>query len=138
MIVIDTSAFSKFLLKEENWDNVLPYLDPNLEPHSVDMLIVEGANVIWKYAEKYRGITKEQAFELYKNMMRLVDEKVIVVEPSKNYLKRSLEIAMEYDIPVYDSLFLSQAKALKAKLVTSDKGQERLAKEIEIDVVFIE
>lgn len=112
MIVIDTSAFSKFLLREENWEKVLSYLDPNSESHAVDMLIVEGASVIWKCAEKYRRITREQAFELYKNMMRLVDEN----------FKRALEIAVEYDIPVYDSLFLSQAEALKAKLVASDKG----------------
>ncbi len=138
MIVIDTSAFSKFLLREENWEKVLSYLDPNSKPHAVDMLIVEGANVIWKYAEKYGWITEEQAFELYENMMRLVNEKVIVVESSENYLKRALEIAIEYDIPVYDSLFLSQAEALKAKLVTTDKIQRKVAKEIEINVVFIE
>lgn len=138
MIVIDTSVFSKFLLKEESWEKVVTYLDPNLEPHTVDLLIVEGTNVIWKYAKKYGMISKKQAFELYEYMMKLVNEKVIIVEPSKNYLKRALEIAVEYDIPIYDCLFLSQAEALKARLVTSDKGQMQVAKEIEIDVVFIE
>ena len=83
-------------------------------------------------------ITKEQAFELYEHMMKLVNEKVIIVESSENYLKRALEISVEYDISIYDGLFLSQAEALKAKLVTSDKKQERVAKEIEIDVIFIE
>ena len=138
MIVIDTSAFSKFLLREENWEKAIPYLDPSSEPHAVDMLIVEGTNVIWKYSEKYGLITKEQAFELYEHMVKLVNEKVIIVESSKDYLKRALEIAVEYDIPIYDSLFLSQAEALKAKLVTSDKGQEQVAKEMKIDVVLIE
>ena len=59
--------------------------------------------------------------------------KLVIVELSKNNLKRALEIAVEYDIPVYDSLFLSQAEALKAKLVTSDKGLEQVAKEIKLD-----
>ncbi len=138
MIVIDTSTFLKFLLGEENWEKVLCYMDPNSEPHTVDMLIVEGTNVIWKYAKKYGMITKGQAFELYGQMMKLVNEKVIIVESSENYLKRALEIAMEYDIPIYDSLFLSQAEALKVKLVTSDKRQEHVGKKIEIDVVFVE
>ena len=97
---------------------------------------------MWKernnYAKKYGLITKEQAFELYEHMMKLVNENVIIVKPSKNYLKRALEVAVEYDIPVYDSLFLSQAEALKAKLVTSDKELEQVAKEIKIDVVLIE
>lgn len=101
------------------------------------MLIVEVANVMWKYAEKYGRITEEQAFELCKNMMRLVDEKVIAVEPSRNYLKRALEIALEHNIPVYDSLFLSLAEDLKAKLVTSDKMQGKVAEELKLDVVFI-
>ena len=137
MIVIDTSVFSKFLLREESWEKVVTYLDPNLEPHTVDLLIVEGTNVIWKYAKKYGMISEKQAFELYEYMMKLINENVIIVESSKNYLKRALEIAVEYDTTIYDCVFLSQAEALNAKLVTSDKGQMQVAKEIEIDVIFI-
>ncbi len=137
-MVIDTSAFSKFLMREENWEKVVSYLDPSLEPHAVDMLIVEGTNVIWKYAEKYRLITVEQAFGLYERVMRLVNEEVIIVEPSKKYLKKALKIAMEYGIPIYDGLFLAQAKALNAKLITSDKRQGEVAQEIDVDVAYIE
>ena len=138
MIVIDASAFSKFLMKEENWERVVPYLDPDLEPHAVDLLIVEGANVIWKYAEKYRWITREQAFGLYEQMMKLVKGRVIVVEPSEKYLEGALEIAMECGIPIYHGLFLAQARVLKAELITSDKRQGEVAKEIDVDVAYIE
>lgn len=138
MIVIDTSALSKFLLREENWEKVVPYLDPSSEPHAVDMIIVEGTNAIWKYCEKYGLITKEQAFSLYRHMMRLVNERVITIEPSKKYLEEALEIAMEYNITVYDGLFLAQVKSLKARLVTGDKRQERVAKEIGVDTILIE
>lgn len=138
MIVIDSSAFSKFLMKEENWERVVNYLNPDLEPHAVDMLVVEGTNVIWKYAEKYRQITREQAFGLYEQMMKLVKGGVIVVESSEKYLEGALEIAMECGIPIYDGLFLAQARALKAELITSDKRQEEVAKEIDVDVIYIE
>ena len=138
MIVIDSSAFSKFLMKEENWKKVVSYLDPSLKPHAVDMLIVEGTNVIWKYAEKYRLITIKQTFGLYEQMMKLVNEGVIIVEPSKKYLKKALKIATECSVPIYDSLFLAQAKTLKAELITSDKKQSDIAKEIDVDVIYIE
>lgn len=45
---------------------------------------------------------------------------------------------MRYGITVYDSLFLAQAKSLKAKLVTGDKRKGRVAKEIGVDANLIE
>ena len=138
MIVIDSSAFSKFLLREENWEKVIPYFDPDLEPHAVDMLIIETTNVIWKYMKKYRLITREQAIGLYKQMTKLIREEVITLEPGEKYLQEALKIAVDYDIPIYDSLFLAQARNLKAKLITSDKRQKEVAREIRLGVVYIE
>ena len=138
MIVIDSSAFSKFLLREENWEKVIPYLDPSLEPHAVDMLIIETTNVIWKYMRKYKLITREQALGLYEQMTKLVREEVIILEPSEKYLQEALKIAVDYDISIYDSLFLTQAKNLRAELITSDKRQEEVAREIGIEATYIE
>ncbi|MEX2751386.1 MAG: type II toxin-antitoxin system VapC family toxin [Candidatus Freyarchaeota archaeon] len=138
MIVIDTSALSKFLMREENWEKVVPHLDPTLKPHTIDILLVEGTNVIWKYTEKYKSITVEQAFGLYEQMMKLANQEVMIVEPSKKYLKKALEISIECDITIYDSLFLAQAKTLNARLTTSDKTQEKAAKKIDLDVTYIE
>ena len=138
MIVIDSSAFSKFLLREENWEKVIPYFDPDLEPHAVDMLIIETTNVIWKYMRKYRLITREQALGLYEQMRKLIEEEVVILEPNEKYLREALEIAVDYGLPIYDSLFLAQARNLKAKLITSDKRQMNVAREIGMEVVYIE
>ena len=138
MIVIDSSAFSKFLLREENWEKVIPYLDPSLEPHAVDMLIIETTNVIWKYMRKYKLITREQALGLYKQMRKLIEEEVIILEPSEKYLQEALKIAMDYDLSIYDSLFLAQARNLKIKLITSDRRQRDVAGGIGLGVVYIE
>ncbi|RLF85256.1 nucleotide-binding protein [Thermococci archaeon] len=138
MIVIDSSAFSKFLMKEEEWEKVIPYFDPDLEPHAVDMLIIETTNVIWKYMRKYKLITREQALGLYEQVTKLVREEVIMLEPSEKYLQEALKIAMDYDLPIYDSLFLTQAKNLRAELITSDKRQEEVAREIGIEATYIE
>ncbi|MCD6157777.1 MAG: type II toxin-antitoxin system VapC family toxin [Euryarchaeota archaeon] len=137
MIVIDSSAFSKFLIREEGWEKVVPYLDPSVEPRAVDILIVEVSNVIWKYMEKYKLIKEEQALKLYEQMMRLIKEEIIVIEPSVKYLQDALKIAMGYSITVYDALFLAQAKALNAKLVTSDRRQKEIAEDIGIPVEYV-
>ena len=138
MIVIDSSAFSKFLMKEEDWEKVIPYLGPRLEPHAVDMLLIETTSVIWKYMRKYKLITREQALGLYEQMRKLIEEEVIILEPSEKYLQEALKIAMDYDLPIYDSLFLTQAKNLRAELITSDKRQEEVAREIGIEATYIE
>jgi len=138
VIVIDSSAFSKFLMKEEGWEKIIPYFDPSLEPHAVDMLIIETTNVIWKYMKKYRLITREQAIGLYEQMRKLIEEEVIILEPSEKYLQEALKIAINYDIPIYDSLFLAQARSLRAELITSDKRQKEVAREIGTEATYIE
>ena len=138
MIVIDSSAFSKFLMKEEGWEKIIPYLDPSLEPHAVDMLTIEMTNVIWKYMKKYRLITREQALGLYEQMRKLIEEEVIILEPSEKYLQEALKITINYDIPIYDSLFLAQARSLRAELITSDKRQKEVAREIGTETTYIE
>jgi predicted nucleic acid-binding protein len=137
VIVIDSSAFSKFLLREEGWEGVIPYLEPDLEPYSVDMLILETTNVIWKYVRKYGLITEEHALRLHEGMMKLVDENVIVLESSGKYLNTALRIAMAHDIPVYDSLFIAQAKSLGAELITSDRRQGEVARKLGLEVIHI-
>ena len=62
MIVIDTSAFTKFLMREKNWQDVVQYIEPKAQPHTVEMLFTESTNVIWKYVKKTL-ISKEEGFD---------------------------------------------------------------------------
>lgn len=63
---------------------------------------------------------------------------MIILEPSEKYLQEALKIAMDYDLSIYDSLFLAQARKLRAKLITSDKGQEEVAKEMGLEATYID
>jgi len=71
-------------------------------------------------------------------MTKLMREEVIILEPSEKYLQEALKIAMDYDLSIYDSLFLAQARKLRAKLITSDKGQEEVAKEMGLEATYID
>jgi len=138
VIVVDSSAFTRFLIKEEGWEKLIPYLDPDAEPCSVDLLIVETANAIWKYVERFKRIDEDQGLNLLERVMRLVEEDVLRLESASSYLRRALEISLRYGITVYDSLFIAQARSLDAKLVTSDRKQVEVAQDLGVETIFIE
>jgi len=138
VIVVDSSAFTRFLIKEEGWEKLIPYLNPDAEPCSVDLLIVETANAIWKYVERFKRIDEDQGLNLLKRVMRLVEEGVLRLESASSYLRRALEISLRYRITVYDSLFIAQARSLNAKLVTSDRKQVEVAQDLGVETIFIE
>ncbi len=135
--VIDTSAFSKFLLKEEGWEEVVPYLRPEEEPVTVELLLVETTNVLWKHALRMKTIEKEKAEELFEGVMELVESRALKVEDNAKYLSEAFGIALEKGITVYDALFIAQAKALNATLVTCDEKQGEIAREFGLDVVLL-
>ena len=138
MIVVDSSAFTRFLIKEEGWEKLIPYLNPDAEPCSVDLLIVETANAIWKYVERFKRIDEDQGLNLLERVMRLVEEGVLRLESASSYLRRALETSLRYGITVYDSLFIAQARNLDAKLVTSDRKQVEVAQDLGVETIFIE
>jgi len=137
VIVIDSSAFIKFLLREEGWEKVVQYLDPNMDPHTIDYLLIEASNAIWKYCKLYRAIKVEQALRLFEYMLRLFKEGVINLEASSKYLRGGLEMALEYGFSVYDALFIVQARAHDAMLVTSDREQEKIARKLGVKSIVI-
>ncbi|MFA4640572.1 type II toxin-antitoxin system VapC family toxin [Pyrococcus kukulkanii] len=137
MIVIDTSAFSKVLIREEGWEEVVPYLKPEREPCTVEMLIIEATNVLWKYVTKYKAFSQEKAEELYDAMIELVKEGLLKVESNSKYLNEALGIAIKEGIAVYDALFIAQALSLNAPLLTCDEKQGEIARKMGVEVVLI-
>jgi predicted nucleic acid-binding protein len=124
--VIDTSAFAKFLLREPGWQEIIPFLEPEASPRTVEILAVEMMNVIWKYARN-GAITEDQGIALYGYIRRMIAAGLPVVEENAAYGEDALHIAFQHDIPVYDALFLAQAEARTAPLVTADRIQADVA-----------
>ncbi len=80
-------------------------------------------------------ISEEQANKMFKALEKLRD--VVVFEPLEKYLESAIKIAINKIITVYDALYIAQAKEI-GKLLTSDEKHRKTAKELGIDVVFIE
>ncbi|MEM4425559.1 MAG: type II toxin-antitoxin system VapC family toxin [Candidatus Nezhaarchaeales archaeon] len=121
MIVLDASALAMVLLREEGWERV------GLSTNTAipDLAILETMNAIWKAIITER-IERNDAMERLKALKLIL--KGIRVLNSGDFLDRTLEIAIEEKITVYDALYIAIAETLSAKLVTSDLKQFEIAK----------
>jgi predicted nucleic acid-binding protein len=130
VIVIDTSALAKYLLREQGWLSVERYLAGGV--YSVDHIVKEVANAIWKHSIIHGRINRELAFELYSVLRKLVGT-VVVLEPQDKYLDEAVRIAFEKRITVYDALYVAQALD-KGELLTADSGHAKAARSLRITV----
>ena len=136
MTVIDTSAFMKFFLHEHGWEDVLPYLTTTSSPKTVDLLVTESANVLWKSA-RTGLIEKEQVPLLYSSMELLFTQGPLILTPSLQFMAEALSIALFLDIPVYDALFIAQARSDHSTLVTADRQQALCAKKSGVTAILV-
>ncbi|MEM4674971.1 MAG: type II toxin-antitoxin system VapC family toxin, partial [Nitrososphaerota archaeon] len=104
MIAIDASSLAKYLLKEKGWTNVRSLLETRSPLHSVDLLVKEVSNVLWKHAKVVKAIDEARAQLLFKALMELVKGSVIILEPEINYLERAYTISLAETVSIYDSL----------------------------------
>lgn len=134
MIVIDSSALAKYLLREEGWRGVEKYL---LKPtYSIDHIVKEVSNAIWKHAIVHGYISKDMALNVYSLLKRLIEEEIIVLETQEKYIDKAIEIALDNKITVYDALYIAQAINYD-ELVTSDKVQAIVAEKYGIRVNIV-
>ncbi len=129
--MVDASALTKYVLREEGWEQVGLLLKKRRPVHTLDHILKEVGNAIWRHAALRRIIDKDLATTLYSRLLGLVEAGVIVVEPESRYLEEAFRIAMEHSITVYDSLYLAQARRL-GELLTSDEEQARVAQKLGI------
>jgi len=135
VIVIDASALTKYILKEENWLEVSDYLKRGVL--SVDHIIKEVGNAIWKHLTLRKIIDKDIANNLFKLLFSFIESKVLTLEPETKFLESAFKIAIDNEITLYDAIYLAQAKQY-GELLTSDKNQSKVAEALGIKAHFIE
>ena len=135
MIVIDASALAKFVLREENWERVYEVLSK--ETISVDHVVKEVANAIWKHYSIYKACSLDAAVKRFQLLRKIIDEELVSLESELKYLDKAFEIAIQNNIPVYDALYIAQAITHSTPLATSDKRQADIAEKIKVQVVYI-
>lgn len=134
MIVIDASSLAKYILREENWKDVRKYLE-NEDVFSLNLALAEISNAVWKYHALHKKISRKEAKTIFEAIKILKD--VVFFEPMKKYLEEAMKISIERKIPIYDSLYISQAINY-GKIITSDKLQAKIANKMDIKVEYVE
>ncbi len=136
MIVIDASALIKYILHEENWEEIGMYIREMKPLYSIDHILKEAGNAIWKHHYLRKSIDAITAQKLMKKIVKLTKTQVIILEPESQYMLRALEIALKYKITFYDSLYLAQAQRI-GELLTSDRKQAEVADKLNIKTYLV-
>jgi predicted nucleic acid-binding protein len=124
--VIDSSAIIKFFSKEPGWSKVKKYL---IGATTTDLAIKELGNALWKKVRR-NEMRLEDANEILKNYPLAVN-----IVKQREYLEKSLEIAAEHGITLYDSLFIAVALENGYELITCDRKQVSVATELGVKAI---
>lgn len=135
MIVIDASALAKYVFKEEGWREVRKALEE--EAVSVDHVVKEVANAIWKKCVVLKLEPIDVAHKRHQLLHKIVREGVVALESESKYLEEAFKIAVENEVTVYDSLYIAQALGLGAQLLTSDAKQAHVAQRLSIPTRYV-
>ena len=131
MIVVDASALSAFILREEGWEELARYLVRSL---SVDHVVKEVANTIWKAACVRKVLTVDEALKAFKILLMMVG-KNLVLRSELKYLSMAMNISLKHSITIYDSLYIAQAIMENTSLLTLDEKQRRVAKALGVNTL---
>jgi len=133
VIVIDASTLTKFLLKEEGWEEVAEYLKAGTS--SVDHIAKESVSAIWKrFRRGEMPLTEAKiAIEALKEIL----DRAVRVEGELAYMDDAINIAFGQGITIYDSLYVAMAKKKGLKLVTADETQANGATAENVSVMLL-
>lgn len=134
MIVIDASSLTKYILKEKNWQEIRNKINEPEPVYSIDYVVVEATNSIWKENLK-KNLSESEAL-LKHEALEMACIEVLHLESSKNYIKEALKLGMVEKTTVYDALYVVQAIRY-GKLLTSDGAQSELAIKLGVETTFI-
>lgn len=133
MTVIDASALTKFLLKEEGWEEVTPYLEAGTA--SIGLVVKEAANAVWKMSR--RGAVSAGEAEAILQALKKITGSAVKIEDELGYMDEAVKIAFSRNISVYDSLYVAAAKMKRSNLLTADETQAKAAEAENITVKIL-
>jgi predicted nucleic acid-binding protein len=118
MRVLDTSVIYKWYVEEENTAKALSLRDDfvkrRVETVILDFLFHELANAL-RYNPK---IERKEVEEIIDNLIELGLETVLA---TPTLTKGALKVAYDYEITVYDALYIALAQNLEFEFITADK-----------------
>ncbi len=123
VFVVDSSVYASVLVKDEYYERARGFLlrHRRSELVTVATAYVEVANTLWKHTYLLRRIPESSYRELRKTVVPLITASVSRVYDPLELLEDALDTAAEYQITVYDALFVALALRVGGKLASFDK-----------------
>ncbi|MBI2631710.1 type II toxin-antitoxin system VapC family toxin [Candidatus Pacearchaeota archaeon] len=132
--VLDASIIVKWFSKEENTEKALLLRDQHIN-QEIEIVIPEMAFLEVINSLRYKKKSEE---ELKKAIKDLWDVQLKIVALTADLLNKTVKIALNYNLTIYDSLYVSIAKLYGASLITADTDIVKLPEAISIEKMKID
>ena len=116
-VVIDASVVVKWYVPEAASDRAARVLTSNYEFVAPDLLLSEFGNVLWKKTRR-QELPAVDASEI---LIQFIAAGQITYVSILSLVQSAFEIAVRYNHPIYDSMYLAVAVAQDCRLVTADE-----------------
>lgn len=119
-LIIDASVLIKFFVPEVLSDKAEQLLarveDGSLTLFSPDLIYAEAGNTLWKKL-RLKELTRSEVAKI----RDLIISIPLKIEASKSLFPIAVDIAIAYEVTVYDALYLSLAKIYETQMMTADR-----------------
>lgn len=124
-VVVDASVAAKWLLPENDTERAEALLDAckagRYTPTAPEILCAEVAAVLWKRVR--RGLlAPERANFLFERFEGIRP----ILLPMTGLVRPALKLALRYQHPVYDALYVALSRQLSCDLLTADEELHRI------------
>ena len=127
MVVLDTSVIVKWFVEEEGPKRALIWMKKHIEGTEVilvpSLFFYEVTNVL-RYN---KSLPTTEILKIVKNLMEI---NLRVAEINSELIKRSVVLAREKDISVYDGAFIALADMYETPFYTADKALYKKTKDL--------
>jgi len=129
---LDSNILVKLVLAEpgskEARKSIENFLRKGYSLYTVDIALAEGLNAIWKHVKIHKDLKTEEAKSAVQDLTKIHDKLNIL--KTHELSEETAEIALTQNITIYDSLYITATRKLKATLYTADRKLHNTAKKI--------
>ncbi len=115
-LVVDASVAIKWYIPEPDSVQAVPLLDGRAQLLAPDLLTAELGNILWKKT-RAGELTRADAVDIADAFVSVCP---VTIWPSTLLLRGALDIAVNFQRPIYDALYLALAVAQNCPFVTAD------------------
>ncbi|MGI0134492.1 MAG: type II toxin-antitoxin system VapC family toxin [Candidatus Micrarchaeaceae archaeon] len=124
MIILDASALVKLVVKEEGSARAIMEVNRAIQHGelvaSPDLALAESLNAIWKHVKMLKDMGENEASSSVEKLLFVWQR--ITHLGTDELAHNAIKIALENNMPAYDSLYIAASRAHDSPLFTFDGG----------------